>query len=128
MFSQSDATISRDRNLNFKLSETNYVQRLDNQKKKETAGNFQTGQTGWRWWKLSSCHEEDQQSGESREEIIKNSNSGNEKIKHSPVFFFKFLNFHNSSLLETRNYIRQDKRYFMFNRHNSGERAEICSR
>ena len=39
MYSQSDATISRDRNLNFDLSETNYVQRLDNQKKKETAGN-----------------------------------------------------------------------------------------
>lgn len=39
MFSQTDASLSRDRNLNFNLSETNYVQRLDNQKKKETAGN-----------------------------------------------------------------------------------------
>ena len=39
MFSQSAATLSRDRNLNFNLSETKYVQRLDNQKKKETVGN-----------------------------------------------------------------------------------------
>ena len=39
MFSQTDASLSRDRNLNFNLSETNYVQRLDNQKKKEPAGN-----------------------------------------------------------------------------------------
>ena len=41
MFSQSDATLSRDRNLNFNLSEPKYVPRLelDNQKKKETAGN-----------------------------------------------------------------------------------------
>ena len=39
MFSQSDATLSRDRNLNFNLSETKYEQRLDNQKKKETVGN-----------------------------------------------------------------------------------------
>ena len=39
MFSQTDASLSRDRNLNFNLSETDYVQRLDNQKKKETAGN-----------------------------------------------------------------------------------------
>ena len=43
MFNQSDATLSRDRNLNFNLSETNYVQRLDNQKKKETAGNVRAG-------------------------------------------------------------------------------------
>ena len=41
MFSQSDVSLSRDRNLNFKLSEQNYEPRLDstldNQKKKETA-------------------------------------------------------------------------------------------
>ena len=41
MFSQSDVSLSRDRNLNFKLSEPNYEPRLDctldNQKKKETA-------------------------------------------------------------------------------------------
>ena len=41
MFSQSDATLSRDRNLNFNLSGTRDVPRLelDNQKKKEKAGN-----------------------------------------------------------------------------------------
>ena len=39
MFSRADATISRDRNLNFDLSDANSMQILDNQKKKETSEN-----------------------------------------------------------------------------------------
>ena len=39
MFSRIDATISRDRNLNFSLSDANSMQILDNQKRKETSKN-----------------------------------------------------------------------------------------
>ena len=39
MFRQIDETISRDRNLNFSLSDANSMQILDNHKKKETSGN-----------------------------------------------------------------------------------------
>lgn len=39
MFSRADATISRDRNLNFDLSDANSMQILDNQKRKETSEN-----------------------------------------------------------------------------------------
>ena len=39
MYSRIDATISRDRNLNFSLSDANSMQILDNQKRKETSKN-----------------------------------------------------------------------------------------
>ena len=39
MFSRADATISRDRNLNFDLSDANSMQILDNQKNKEASEN-----------------------------------------------------------------------------------------
>ena len=89
MFSQSDATISRDRNLNFNLSETNYVQRLDNQKKKETAGNVRAGKFS------SQTTEKEARRSKEYENYIKtftsssssSSSSNKNNTKHQPGAF-----------------------------------------
>ena len=86
MFNQSDATLSRDRNLNFNLSETNYVQRLDNQKKKETAGNVRAGKFS------SQTTEKEARRSKEYENYIKtftssSSSSNKNNTKHQPGAF-----------------------------------------